>query len=203
MAVRYLHKLYLNCLAGRCLHKLYLNCLAVRCLHKLYLNCLAVRCLHKLFLDCLAMRCLHKLWTHMPEWREMTEQIDWREKQSSQVACFSEDLKCWGAWDTTGRHKAKDITSTIAWRRGVDRGFRYDDLPSKDERGPSSITQHWKHSQSRERQRWGNFWKTGRSACGLFRAHIYHLELNRSELHKLYLNCLHTLYLNWLAVRYL
>ena len=29
-----------------------------------------------------------------------------------------------------------------------------------------------------ERQRWGNFWETGWSAYGLFRAHRYHLELN-------------------------
>ena len=35
----------------------------------------------------------------MPEWRETTQQTDWRAKQPSQVACFSEDLKCWEAWD--------------------------------------------------------------------------------------------------------
>ena len=29
----------------------------------------------------------------------MTEQIHRQAKQSSQVACFSEDLECWGAWD--------------------------------------------------------------------------------------------------------
>ena len=29
-----------------------------------------------------------------------------------------------------------------------------------------------------QRQRWGNFWETGRNAYGLFRAHRYHLELN-------------------------
>ena len=28
----------------------------------------------------------------MPDWRETIEQIDWREKQHSQVACLSEDL---------------------------------------------------------------------------------------------------------------
>ena len=42
-------------------------------------------------------------------------------KQSSQVACFLKDLKCWGAWDTTCGHKAKDTTPSIAWlgeRRG-------------------------------------------------------------------------------------
>ena len=38
-------------------------------------------------------------------------------KQPSHVACFSEDLKCWEAWDTTCGHKAKDITTSIAWRR--------------------------------------------------------------------------------------
>ena len=53
----------------------------------------------------------------MPEWREMTEQTDWREKQPSQVACVSEDLKCWGTWDTTCEYKAIDITPSIAWRR--------------------------------------------------------------------------------------
>ena len=38
----------------------------------------------------------------MPEWKETTEQIDWWEKkQPSQMACVSEDLTCWGAWDIT------------------------------------------------------------------------------------------------------
>ena len=32
-----------------------------------------------------------------------------------------------------------------------------------------------------QRQRWGNFWETGWSAYGLFRVHIYHLELNWTE----------------------
>ena len=35
----------------------------------------------------------------------------------SQVACFSAGLKCWEAWDITCRHKAKDITPLVAWRR--------------------------------------------------------------------------------------
>ena len=52
---------------------------------------------------------------NMPQWREMTEQVRWWAKQPSQVTCFSEDLKCWGAWDT--KHKAKDITLLIAWQR--------------------------------------------------------------------------------------
>ena len=53
----------------------------------------------------------------MPEWRETTEQINWWAKQPSQVACVLEDQKCWGAWDTTCRHKAKDVTPSLAWRR--------------------------------------------------------------------------------------
>ena len=42
-------------------------------------------------------------------------------KQPPEVACFSKDLKCWEAWDTTCGHKVKDITPSIAWlgeRRG-------------------------------------------------------------------------------------
>ena len=55
----------------------------------------------------------------MPEWREMTEQTGWRVKQPSQVACFSEDLKCWGAWDTTSQgHQTIDRLE----EKGVERG---------------------------------------------------------------------------------
>ena len=46
-----------------------------------------------------------------------TEQINWQEKQPSRVDCVSEDPKCWGAWDTTCGHKAKDTTPSITWRR--------------------------------------------------------------------------------------
>ena len=42
---------------------------------------------------------------------------DWRAKQPPQVSCVLEDLKCWGAWDTTCGHKTKDITPSIAWER--------------------------------------------------------------------------------------
>ena len=94
----------------------------------------------------------------MPEWREMTDQTDWRAKQPSQVARFSEDLKCWGVWDSTCGHKAKDITPSIAWRREAWKEEALDDLHWKDERRPSSITQTLEPFQ---RQRWGNFWETG------------------------------------------
>ena len=61
---------------------------------------------------------------YLPEWREKTKQIDWWAKQPSQLAWFLEDLKCWGAWDTTCRHKAKDVTPSIAWmtERAQERG---------------------------------------------------------------------------------
>ena len=120
---------------------------------------------------------LHAL--DMPEWREMGEQIDWRAKQPSQVACFSENMKCWEAWDTTCRNKAKDITPLITWRRAVWKEEVLDDLPWKDERGPSSTRRILELFQ---RQRWGNFWETKRSTYGLFQAHKYHLELNWTAL---------------------
>ena len=47
----------------------------------------------------------------MPEWRETTEQIEWRADQPSRVACFSEDLKCWGAWDWLYLRALKPRTS--------------------------------------------------------------------------------------------
>ena len=60
-------------------------------------------------------------------------------KQPSQVARFSEDLKCWEAWDTTCGHNTKDTTPSIACRREAWKEEALDDLPWKDERGPSSI----------------------------------------------------------------
>ena len=57
----------------------------------------------------------------MPEAREI-HPADWRAKQPSQVARASEDLKCWRAWDAPCGHKAKDITPSTAWRRGVESG---------------------------------------------------------------------------------
>ena len=103
-------------------------------------------------------------------WKVMTEQIDWRAKQPSQVACISEDLKCWGAWDTTSGHKAKDITLSIAWRREAWKEKALDDLPWKAESGPSSI--RWTLGPF-QRRRWGNFSPTEWSAYGIFRAHRY------------------------------
>ena len=104
----------------------------------------------------------------MPAWRKTAEQTE-------QVACFSEDLKCWEAWDTTCGHRAEDITPLITWRREACKEEALDDLPWKDERGPSSVGRTLEPFQ---RLRWGNFWQTGWSTYGLFKAHRCHLEMN-------------------------
>ena len=59
--------------------------------------------------------------------------------QPSPVACFSEDLKCWEAWDITRGYKAKDITLSVAWRREALKEEALDDLHWTDERGSSSV----------------------------------------------------------------
>ena len=79
----------------------------------------------------------------MLKWREMTEQIEWRAKQSSQVNCFSEDLKCWEAWDITCGHKAKDIKPLIAWRREALKEEALDHLPWKDRERHRQSDEHW------------------------------------------------------------
>ena len=93
----------------------------------------------------------------MLEWREMTEQTDWLAKQLSQVACISEDPKCWGAWDPTCGHKAKDITSLITLRREAWKEEVLDNFPWnwRYEREPLSI--RWT-LELFQRQHWGNSW---------------------------------------------
>ena len=105
--------------------------------------------------------------------------------------------EAWGTWDTTCRHKAKDITPSIAWRRKAFKEQALDDLPGKDERGPLSVRRTLEPFQ---RQRWGNFWETRWSEYGLFRAHRYHFELNWTELNSV--SCkqkvIHSKELEWL-----
>ena len=48
-------------------------------------------------------------------------------------------LQCWEAWDTISGHKDNCITPSIAWRREAWKEEVLDDLPWKDERGPSSV----------------------------------------------------------------
>ena len=107
----------------------------------------------------------------MPKWREMTKQIDWREKQPLQVACFSKDLKsCWGAWDTTCGHIAMQRHHTIGCleERSVERGSaRWSSLNYIIERmslrlrGPSSIRwtlEPFEHERSRQEKEAQGVW---------------------------------------------
>ena len=109
----------------------------------------------------------------MPEWREMTEQVDWRENQPSQMACILEDprvlrsLRHYLQAQSQGHHTICHLEE-----RGVERGSaRRSSLKGRER--PSSVRQTLEPFQ---RQRWGNFWETGWKAYGLFRARRYHLE---------------------------
>ena len=84
----------------------------------------------------------------MPEWREMLEQIDCWAKQSSQMACVLEDLKCWRAWDTTCWHKAKDTITPFTLRREAWKKESLYDLPWKDKTGPLSVRETRKLSKA-------------------------------------------------------
>ena len=111
--------------------------------------------------------------------REMTEKIETSgKKQPWQVVCVLKNLKCWGPLHTNYEHKAKDITPSIDWRREAWTEEVLDDLPSKDERGPSSTRRALEMFQT---YRLGNFWETVWSAYRLFRARVYQLQLNCTE----------------------
>ena len=73
---------------------------------------------------------------------------------------------CWEAWDTTCGHKAKDITPLIAWREEA-----LDDLPWKDERGPS-WNKHWNCFKGNVGKTSGR--RSGVHNYGLFWAHRLH-----------------------------
>ena len=72
------------------------------------------------------------------------------------------------------RHKARDITPLIAWGREARKEEAFDDLHRKDETGPSSIR---RTLELFHRQRLRDS-VSGSHNQGLFRAHIYYLELN-------------------------
>ena len=94
--------------------------------------------------------------------------------------------ECWGTWDTTCGHTAKDISPSIAWRRGVERGnARRSSLKGRDR---AIVNQT--NLEPFQKQHWGNFWETGWSAYGLFREHKYHLELNWTNTRGLVWLCL-------------
>ena len=64
-------------------------------------------------------------------------------KHPSQVACISEDLKCWGAWNTTCRHKAKDITPSVTWMRDAGKRKRSTIFLERMRKGNSQSDEHW------------------------------------------------------------
>ena len=129
-------------------------------------------------------------------------------KQPSQMPCFSEDLKCRGAWDTTCRHKAKDITpsrerGTCLSSRKISNAEELETLPAgtkpraSHHRSPGGerrgkrkrytiFLERTREGHCQSDERWScfkgnvgeNIWETGWSVCELFRAHRYHLELN-------------------------
>ena len=89
--------------------------------------------------------------------------------------CLFQMGKCWEAWDTTCRHKAKDITPG-GERRGKRK--RWMIFLKRTREGH----RQWdKTLEPFQRQCWGNFWETGWSTYGLFRAHRYHPERNWTE----------------------
>ena len=116
----------------------------------------------------------------MPEWGETTEQTDWRAKQPSQVACFSEVLKFWEAWDTNLRAQSQwHHTIDRLEERGMQRGSARRSSFERTREGHRQSDEHWNRFKGK---RWGNVLETGWNAYGLFRAHRYHLELNWTEL---------------------
>ena len=81
----------------------------------------------------------------------------------------------------TCRHKAKDITSSIARRREAWKEEALDGHSWKDETGLRSVRRTLEIFQ---RQRWGNVWETGWSVYVLFRMHMYYLEMSWTELNQ-------------------
>ena len=104
---------------------------------------------------------------------EGNDQADRWARQPLQVACVSEDLKCWGAWDTGLDAKPRTYTVGRLEERSVERGSAQQSW--KDVKGPSSIRPTLELSQ---RQHWVNFWEMGWNAYRLPQGHRYHLELN-------------------------
>ena len=105
----------------------------------------------------------------MPKWKEMTLQIVQWVKQPSQVDCLLEDEKYRGAWDTTCRHIAKDITPSIAWRREVCKEEVLDNLPWRMSKGCCQSDKHCNCFKGNV----GETSETGWSTHGLFDNHFF------------------------------
>ena len=75
-------------------------------------------------------------------------QIPWLLKKAILTSglLLERDLRCWGAWDTTCRHEAKDTTPWISWRREAWKKEALGDLPWKYERERErdcQLDEHW------------------------------------------------------------
>ena len=84
-------------------------------------------------------------------------------------------------WKEHGRGRERTIVNRLktAWTKTKeDHCQSAEKSMDEDERGPLSIRRTLEAFQW---QRRGNFWETGWSAYGLFRAHRYHLQLNWTE----------------------
>ena len=110
---------------------------------------------------------------NMPVWREMTEQIHWRESQAPRVVCVWEDLKPWGAWDTTCGHKAKGITSSVARereRRGKRKRSMIIFVVGRTRDGHRQSHEHYNYLTSNVHK---SLWDTRWSSYVLFWARMY------------------------------
>ena len=109
------------------------------------------------------------------EWETM---LSWRQPQCAHALTHIHiNMTDQQELETTWGHKSKAVTTSITWKRVLKEEV-LDDLPWKDERGPSSVKQTLELFQ---RQRWGNVWHMGWSAYGLFQALKYHHELNWTD----------------------
>ena len=80
------------------------------------------------------------------ELRKMTTQTEWRTKSPLQVVCVLEDLKCWGAWDPSCRHKPKQQHKIDHRKRAAQKKKkkRRSTIPFNWTRySPCQIGQHW------------------------------------------------------------
>ena len=129
----------------------------------LFRLCYVRNCGH--FVFCLVFCFVSHLWFNDPFFALIQILNAWFKRQFARPEVMnnvlrSEVLRSLGHYlrsESRGHHTIDRLEE-----RGVN------DLPWKDERGPSSIR--------RTLELWGNFWETGRSAYRLFRAHIYTLN---------------------------
>ena len=99
-------------------------------------------------------------------WRKMTKQAERQAKQPSQMACISGDLKCWGAWDTTCKHKAKDIAPSIAWRRCMKRGSAWWSSLEGKRNGHHQSDKYWNCFKAMSKK----LLKDGKAHVGFFKS---------------------------------